>query len=208
MACLQRLLGLVQLLQRHQRDAFVDGRLRQLRILLEGLGKRVGGALGKLLAHLRHAAIVQPNRFGGRSAFAAADVAPAATSNTNANVSFLPMVPICSGDAVVECPSSVRESPPRLRRRKNRLPITAVRVRNLYFACDSVPALYGLARISRAACSYTARAGSVRMSASGASSHTTGAAARRRIGVVTTSRADYSHLYWPLRSSPVTLPSI
>jgi hypothetical protein len=24
-------------------------------------------------------------------------------------------------------------------------------------------------------------------------------AARRRIGVVTTSRADYSHLYWPLR---------
>ena len=27
----------------------------------------------------------------------------------------------------------------------------------------------------------------------------TGAAPKRRIGVVTTSRADYSHLYWPLR---------
>jgi hypothetical protein len=40
MAACKRLLRLVQLLQRHQRNAVIDGRLRQLRILLERLGKR------------------------------------------------------------------------------------------------------------------------------------------------------------------------
>ena len=59
---LQRLLGLVELLQREQRDAFVDGGLRQLGVFLERLGKALRSAIGKLLAHLRHAAIVQPHR--------------------------------------------------------------------------------------------------------------------------------------------------
>jgi UDP-N-acetylglucosamine 2-epimerase (non-hydrolysing)/GDP/UDP-N,N'-diacetylbacillosamine 2-epimerase (hydrolysing) len=37
------------------------------------------------------------------------------------------------------------------------------------------------------------------MNGRGFSAQTRAASARRRIGVVTTSRADYSHLYWPLR---------
>ena len=61
-ARLQPVLRLVELLQRQQRDAFVDRGLRQLGVFLERLGKALRGAIGKLLAHLRHAAIVQPHR--------------------------------------------------------------------------------------------------------------------------------------------------
>ncbi len=63
----QNLLGVVELLQRHQRDAFVDGGLCELWILFEGLGEGTGCAIGKLLAHLRHATIVQANCFGDRN---------------------------------------------------------------------------------------------------------------------------------------------
>ena len=59
---LKGLLGLVQFLQSHQRNAFIDGCLRQLWILLERLGKRVFRPFGELLAHLRHAAVVGPHR--------------------------------------------------------------------------------------------------------------------------------------------------
>ena len=61
---LQPLLGFVQLLQSHQRNALIDRRLRQPGVLLERLGKRRRRALSELLAHLRHAAIVQPHRLG------------------------------------------------------------------------------------------------------------------------------------------------
>ena len=57
-------LRLIQLLQIEQRNALVDGRLRQPWIPLERFGKALGRLLGKLLAHLRHAAIVGPHRLG------------------------------------------------------------------------------------------------------------------------------------------------
>ncbi len=58
---LQCLLRVINLLQCQQRDAVIDRRLRQLRVLLERLRKALLGLLGKLLTHQRHAAIVQPN---------------------------------------------------------------------------------------------------------------------------------------------------
>ena len=61
---LQRLLGLIKPLQSEQRNALIHLRLRQLRVLLERRGKTFRGALGKLLAHLRHAAIVEPHCLG------------------------------------------------------------------------------------------------------------------------------------------------
>ena len=61
---LQSLLGFVQPLQSQQRYTLIHRRLCQLRILLERRGKALRGALGKLLAHLRHAAIVEPHRLG------------------------------------------------------------------------------------------------------------------------------------------------
>ena len=61
---LQRLLRLVNPLQREQRYALIHRRLRQLRVLFERRGKTIRGALGKLLAHLRHTAIVEPHCLG------------------------------------------------------------------------------------------------------------------------------------------------
>jgi len=59
----QGLLCLVEFLQRHQRNALVDGSLGQLRIFLECLRKCLRSALGKLLPHQRHAPIVELNCF-------------------------------------------------------------------------------------------------------------------------------------------------
>ncbi len=61
---LQGLLGLVEFLEGHEGDALVDGGLRHLRILFEGLGETVGRLLSELLAHLRDAAIVQAHGVG------------------------------------------------------------------------------------------------------------------------------------------------
>ncbi len=55
------LLGLVEFLQRHERDAFVDGGLRHLWILLERVGKAGGGAVSELLAHKGDTLVVQLN---------------------------------------------------------------------------------------------------------------------------------------------------
>jgi hypothetical protein len=51
---------------------------------LNAFGKRVRGAVGKLLAHLRHAAVVQPHRIGVKSApLRAVAVAHAANPKPN-----------------------------------------------------------------------------------------------------------------------------
>ena len=52
------------LLQRQQRNALVDGGLGQGGVLLEGGGKAVRGAVSELLAHLRHAAVVEAHGLG------------------------------------------------------------------------------------------------------------------------------------------------
>jgi hypothetical protein len=61
---LENLLCLIHLLLRHQGYAFVDRGLGQRWIFLERLGKAVGGSLSELLAHQRHAAIVEADRLG------------------------------------------------------------------------------------------------------------------------------------------------
>ncbi len=59
---LEPLLCVAELLQRQQRDAFIRRGLRQLWILGKSCGECFCGALGKLLAHLRHSAIVEADR--------------------------------------------------------------------------------------------------------------------------------------------------
>ena len=61
---LQGFLGVVQLLQRHQGDALIDGCLRQFRVIPEGLSKGGRCTISKLLAHLRDATIIEPRRLG------------------------------------------------------------------------------------------------------------------------------------------------